>query len=109
MEEFAHISVDKTFELLNSKKAKFVDIRDEQSFEQARVEDAFHLHNGSLQQLMSDTDFDTPLIVCCYHGISSQQAAQFLIHQGFEEVYSMDGGFEAWRLNYPFVSTAENN
>ena len=109
MEEFAHISVDKTFELLNSKKARFVDIRDEQSFEQAHVDDAFHLTNGSLQKFLSDTEFDTPVIVCCYHGISSQQAAQFLIHQGFEEVYSMDGGFEAWRTNYPFVSTAENS
>jgi thiosulfate sulfurtransferase len=47
-------------------------------------------------------EFDTPVIVCCYHGISSQQAAQFLIHQGFEEVYSLDGGFEAWRKDQPF-------
>ena len=109
MEEFAHISVDKTFELLNSKKVKFVDIRDEQSFEQAHIEDAFHLTNGSLQQFMADTDFETPVIVGCYHGVSSQQAAQFLIHQGFEEVYSMDGGFEAWRTNFPVVSSIENN
>lgn len=109
MEQFAHISIDKTLQLLNSKKAKFVDIRDDQSFDQAHVEGAFHLTNGSLQQLMAETDFDTPVVVCCYHGVSSQQAAQFLIHQGFEEVYSMDGGFEAWRTNHPFVSTAENN
>ena len=109
MKEFAHISVDKTFELLESKKAKFVDIRDEQSFQLAHVEGAFHLSNGSLTQFMAETDFETPVIVGCYHGNSSQQAAQFLIQQGFEEVYSMDGGFEAWRTNYPFVSTAGNN
>ncbi len=109
MEEFEHISVEKTFELLSAKKAKYVDIRDEQSFEQAHVEDSFHLTNGSLQQFMSNTEFDMPIIVGCYHGISSQQAAQFLIHQGFDEVYSMDGGFEAWRTNYPVVSSIENN
>ncbi len=51
---------------------------------------------------MADVEFDTPVIVCCYHGISSQQAAQFLIHQGFEEVYSLDGGFEAWRKGQSF-------
>ena len=45
---------------------------------------------------MQQTDFETPVIVCCYHGISSQQAAQFLIHQGYDEVYSLDGGYEAW-------------
>jgi thiosulfate sulfurtransferase len=48
-----------------------------------------------------------PVIVCCYHGVSSQQAAQFLIHQGFENVYSMDGGFEAWRKELPFATLNE--
>jgi len=40
-------------------------------------------------------------VVCCYHGISSQQAAQFLISQDFTEVYSLDGGFTDWQLQYP--------
>lgn len=37
----------------------------------------------------------------CYHGISSRGAAQFLIGQGFESVYSVDGGFEAWSKTFP--------
>ena len=107
MEQFEHISVEQTFELLSAKKAKLVDIRDEQSFDAGHIEDSVHLTNGSLHNFMNDTDFDMPVIVCCYHGISSQQAAQFLIHQGFEEVYSMDGGFEAWRQSKPFVSSTD--
>ncbi|GAA0856196.1 thiosulfate sulfurtransferase GlpE [Aliiglaciecola litoralis] len=108
MEQFEHISVEQTHELLKQNKARLVDIRDEQSFEAAHVEGAVHLTNGTLQQFMSQTDFETPVIVCCYHGISSQQAAQFLIHQGFDEVYSMDGGFEAWRSALPFVSSSSD-
>ena len=104
MEQFAHISIDQAKVKLEQQGAKLVDIRDEQSFSQGRISNAVHLTNGSLNQFMQDTDFETPVIVCCYHGISSQQAAQFLIHQGFEEVYSLDGGFEAWRQNYPFES-----
>ena len=42
---------------------------------------------------------DTPVLVYCYHGISSQNAAAFLIERGFETVYSLDGGFEAWRAD----------
>ncbi|MCV6069119.1 sulfurtransferase, partial [Escherichia coli] len=39
-----------------------------------------------------------------YHGISSQGAAQYLVNQGFEQVYSVDGGFEAWqRAQLPIV------
>lgn len=104
MEQFAHISVQDTQQKLAAKQARLVDIRDEQSFVTGHIEGAVHLTNGTLVNFTQETDFDTPVIVCCYHGVSSQQAAQFLIHQGFEEVYSMDGGFEAWRQSLPFVS-----
>ena len=104
VEEFAHISVQQAQQKLAECGARLVDIRDEPSFAAAHIDGAVHLSNGSLQPFMAQTEFDTPVIVCCYHGVSSQQAAQFLIHQGFEEVYSMDGGFEAWRQQMPFVT-----
>lgn len=97
MEQFAHISVQETQQKLHDGSAKVVDIRDEQSFVAGHIPSATHLSNGTLQQFVANTDFSTPVIVCCYHGVSSQQAAQFLIHQGFEQVFSLDGGFEAWR------------
>ncbi|MCV2886171.1 thiosulfate sulfurtransferase GlpE [Aestuariibacter sp. AA17] len=108
MEQFQHISPENAFSMLSEGNAAIVDIRDEQSFQQGRIKDAFHLTNGSLQQFTDANEFDTPVIVCCYHGISSQQAAQFLIHQGFEAVYSLDGGFEQWRKLYPFISGEDN-
>ncbi len=107
MEQFAHISIHDTQEKLSNENVRLVDIRDEQSFAAGHIKNAMHLTNGSLQSFMSETDFDVPVIVCCYHGVSSQQAAQFLIHQGFEEVYSMDGGFEAWRKDLPFETSQE--
>ena len=106
MEQFQHISAQATKERLEKGEIKVVDIRDDQSFELGHIPNAFHLSNGSMTQFMNENDFDTPVVVCCYHGISSQQAAQFLMHQGFEEVYSMDGGFEAWRTSYEFKTGA---
>ena len=39
---------------------------------------------------------DTPIAFMCHHGISSQGvAAQFAAH-GFTQVYSVDGGIDAW-------------
>jgi thiosulfate sulfurtransferase len=107
MEQFAHISVSDTQQKLEQENACVVDIRDEPSFVAGHIAGAVHLSNGSLQPFMAQTEFTTPVIVCCYHGVSSQQAAQFLIHQGFDEVYSMDGGFEAWRQSMPFVSGSQ--
>ncbi|WP_375056345.1 thiosulfate sulfurtransferase GlpE [Zobellella sp. DQSA1] len=103
MEQFAHISVAEAEAMLAEGRARLVDIRDPQSFALAHAEGAFHLTNDSLVQFTNEADFDTPVIVMCYHGISSQGAAQYLIHQGFEEVYSLDGGFEAWRRTQAVV------
>lgn len=81
--------------------AGIADIRDPQSYAQGRISGAFNLSNENLHQFMNEADMDKPLLVCCYHGISSQSAAQFLIEQGFDEVYSINGGFEAWRAEQP--------
>lgn len=107
MSEFKHISPQQTHDMMAAGNVAIVDIRDEQSFTSAHMPSAFHLTNGSLHNFTQDTDFETPVIVVCYHGISSQQAAQYLVHQGFDEVYSMDGGFEAWRQSYPFETGTE--
>lgn len=103
MEQFAHISVDEASAMLAEGRARLVDIRDPQSFALAHARDAFHLTNDSLVSFTNEVEFDTPVIVVCYHGVSSQGAAQYLINQGYEEVYSLDGGFEAWRRTQAVV------
>lgn len=107
MKEFKHISVNDTFAKLQQGEVVIADIRDEQSFSSAHIEGAFHLTNGSLLQFTQQHDFDTPVVVVCYHGNSSQGAAQYLVQQGFDQVYSMDGGFEGWRQHFPHVSSAD--
>lgn len=99
MEQFTPISAENAYQLLqqNDSDAVLVDIRDIQSFSQAHPEQAFHLTNDTMVSFMDEVDFEQPVIVMCYHGISSQGAAQYLLHQGFEQVYSLEGGFEAWR------------
>lgn len=103
MSDFQRISVEQALQLLEQ-QAVVVDIRDEQSFAQGHIAGAVHLTNTSLGQFMREHDFEQPVVVVCYHGNSSQGAAQYLAEQGYERVYSMDGGFESWRSQQPFVS-----
>jgi monothiol glutaredoxin len=39
---------------------------------------------------------DTALAFICHHGISSRSAAERFIAHGFTNVYSVDGGMDAW-------------
>lgn len=98
---FKHMSVSELQDVLADKSHVVVDIRDENSFAGGRIAQAIHLTNESLPDFLRDADLDAPVVVCCYHGISSQQAAQFLISQDFTDVYSLDGGFTQWQTQFP--------
>ncbi len=97
MANFSRIDVQQAKQLITERAAKVVDIRDEQSYENGHIDDSLLLGNHNVAEFVEQTDPDTPVIVVCYHGNSSQGAAQFLCEKGLEEVYSLDGGFELWK------------
>ena len=97
MQSFIPIDVEQAVEKLENQGATLVDIRDQQTFDAGHVPNSFHLTDGTLTKLVQETDPETPLIIMCYHGISSQRVANYLLTQGFEEVYNLEGGFAAWQ------------
>ncbi|WP_018984327.1 thiosulfate sulfurtransferase GlpE [Salinimonas chungwhensis] len=102
MSEFKHISVQDVAD--NMSAYRIVDIRDPNSFTMGHMPDAIPLNNDNFGAFVQQTDRAQPVVVVCYHGISSQQAATVIANQGFAEVYSMDGGFEAWKQTQPVVT-----
>lgn len=96
MDKFTEISPEQAWQMLNEEDAVLVDVRDMQRFSYSRPQGAFHLTNHSYGSFQDEYDFDQPVIVSCYHGVSSQNVAQFLVEQGYERVYSLKGGFDGW-------------
>lgn len=105
MSEFKLCSIEQAQQMIEQGNVAIADIRDAQSFADGHVENAFHLTNTSMGQFAKDVDFETTVLVFCYHGNSSKGAAQYLAQQGYEDVYSVNGGFEVWKLNYPFIAS----
>ena len=87
--------------LIAERSPVLVDVRDPGSYQAGRIPGALFLDNQSVAAFVEDTDKTAPVLVYCYHGNSSQGAAAWLASKGFAEVYSLDGGFEVWRLNHP--------
>jgi thiosulfate sulfurtransferase len=81
--------------------AYLVDIRDMNSYQNNHIKNSERIDNETLPNFLREADMDKPIIVCCYHGISSIQAAGFLAQQGFDDVYSLEGGFAAYSLQHP--------
>ncbi len=99
---FQHLSVTELEQMLAEGESPAVlDIRDPASFSAGHIEGAVHLTNDNVQQCLQSYSEQDTLVVCCYHGNSSQPVAAWLAEQGFNRVYSLDGGYSAWALRHP--------
>lgn len=84
-------------ELKQTANAIVIDIRDPDSFEAGHIPGARNITGENVQEFIAETEKSRPVIVCCYHGISSLGAAEYLQSEGFSNVASLIGGYSAWQ------------
>ncbi|NRA25546.1 MAG: thiosulfate sulfurtransferase GlpE [Oleispira sp.] len=109
---FSRISANDAKTLIDQGDSQIIDIRDALSFQAGHMSNATRIDNQNIAQFIDQANQQAPLIVCCYHGNSSQNAAHYLSEQGFQQVYSLDGGFEQWKVLFPdfcHVETVTNS
>lgn len=92
------ISVDEAEVLLKSEGATLLDIRDLASFSRGAIHHATNLNNENVEYVIENTDKEKPVIIYCYHGNSSKNAADYFFQRGFTQSYSVDGGYQQWVL-----------
>jgi thiosulfate sulfurtransferase len=97
---YKRISIDEAKTLMEVGNATIGDVRAADAFSAGSMANAIHIQQETRDEFLASAAKDKPLILYCYHGNSSQGAANYFSEQGFEEVYSVDGGYEAWRLKY---------
>jgi thiosulfate sulfurtransferase len=97
---FERISFTKAQELLKKPDLYLLDIRDKADYEKQHIQGAQHLarDNENLAAFATTADRKRAVLVYCYRGNSSQKIAHYLAEQGFINVFSLDGGFENWRI-----------
>ena len=101
MPNISQIDIHQVNEYLAEKSANIVDIRDPASFSMGHIPGAILLNEQNMEEVIGQLDKEKTLVVCCYHGNSSQGAAGYLMEKGFKDVHSMIGGHEAWSHTYP--------
>ncbi len=97
---FKCVSIDEAKALIDKGSITIADVRDADSYLAGNIENSINIQQESIDTFLAATDRDQALLVYCYRGHSSQGAADYFFNQGYEEVYSMDGGYEAWRTKY---------
>ena len=101
------ISVPETRKKLEAGETfQFVDIREDNEWEQGRADGAVHLGKGIIERDIEKSIPDpiSEIILYCGGGFRSALAADALQKMGYTNVYSMAGGYKEWlRQQGPIV------
>jgi monothiol glutaredoxin len=73
------------------------DVRSQKERDQALIAGS-RLLDREAQQHIQTLDKATPLYFHCHHGQRSQQAAAFFLSHGFQNVFNVNGGIDAWSV-----------
>ena len=95
------ISIHEAHTLIETDNVTLLDIRDSVSYAEKNITKSINISNENVHDIIATADKNKPLIIYCYHGNSSKNAAEYFYNEGFQESYSMDGGFEEWKQTYP--------
>jgi rhodanese-related sulfurtransferase len=77
-----------------------LDVREPWEFEIAAIRIAgattLNLPMGQIPQRLAELDPAQPILCICHHGMRSAQVVAFLERAGFDSVYNLAGGIDAW-------------
>ena len=94
------LNVEETRERLKANPAaRLIDVREDNEWEAGHARDAAHLGRGIIERDIEAAipDKETELILYCGGGYRSALACDNLQRLGYTNVYSMDGGWKAWK------------
>jgi sulfur-carrier protein adenylyltransferase/sulfurtransferase len=73
-----------------------IDVREPFEYEIARIDGAKLIPLGEITERLDELDGEQPIVVHCHSGQRSAQAVQLLQQNGFNKVYNLEGGIDAW-------------
>jgi len=73
-----------------------LDVRELVELEIAAVSDARHIPMREIPARLVEIDRAVPLVVMCHSGGRSRRVAEFLLGNGFSNVFNLRGGIDAW-------------
>lgn len=86
--------------------AHFIDVREDNEFQQTHAKGARHLGKGIIERDIETVvpDKNASIVLYCGGGFRSILAADALAQMGYSNVTSMDGGIKAWKeAGYPMA------
>jgi monothiol glutaredoxin len=81
----------------NGDRFELVDVRTDGERAIAKIDGSTLLDQAEHDRLLT-LDRATPIVFQCHHGFRSQSAAAYFEQQGFQKLYNVIGGIDAWSM-----------
>ncbi|MFZ1886965.1 MAG: molybdopterin-synthase adenylyltransferase MoeB [Candidatus Binataceae bacterium] len=96
--EIKQIDIDEARRMLD-KGAAIIDVRESDEWRQGHIPNAIGIPRGFLEIRVEEKvpDHKTPVIMQCASGTRSAYASRAMRELGYENVYNLTGGFNAWK------------
>lgn len=93
-----NVNVDQLTRLVNQQNAQVIDVRPKEAFDQGHIVNAINLPLTDIAEGKAKINKlkKKPVVVYCQIGKSSQTASKHLTDAGFEQVFNLQGGLNAW-------------
>jgi molybdopterin/thiamine biosynthesis adenylyltransferase/rhodanese-related sulfurtransferase len=105
--EIKEITVEDARRMLEKPGTVVIDVREGEEWRQGHLPQALGIPRGFLELRIEEkvSDRKTPLIMQCASGTRSLLAARTLREMGYENLYNLQGGFNAWKqAGLPWVA-----
>jgi len=94
---YQDVTVEQAKGLINTNpELMILDVRTYSEFDSGHIKDAICIPFDTLQQNLSKLNPQSKILVYCAKGARSSQAAKVLVNNGFQHIYNLLGGIEAW-------------
>ena len=75
---------------------QLLDVREPHEVAFVSLPDSLQIPMREIPARLGELDPSRPIVVMCHSGVRSGHVAAFLIANGFEQVFNLDGGIDAW-------------
>ncbi|MGZ8225634.1 MAG: rhodanese-like domain-containing protein [Methylovulum sp.] len=97
---------------MNDSSTIVIDVREPDEFIKGHIENSMSVSLGKLPEYLPKLEEykTTPVLIACQTGTRSASAAKILTKAGFENVFVITGGMQAWENDYklPVKVTSKN-
>ena len=77
---------------------QLLDVREPHELAIVSLPHATHIAMREIPHRLNEIDRDRPVVVMCHAGGRSRQVAAFLLANGFDPVFNLTGGIDAWSV-----------